>query len=228
MAVSNQAGDDRPERSSPDGHAEASERATRASRPRREDVRRRLLQAALEVFAERGYERSSLEQVAAAAGFTKGAVYSNFASKDELFLALMDQQVRTRVEHARDALQAVRGEAPDAHVVGDRLTAALTADRNWQLLFLDYVQRAVRDPSRRQQLQEHRRRVRQLIADTIREVDIDPSEPAGSAGTLGADAAATTLLALSNGLAIERYIDPDAVPDQLLGRILQLLRSTTT
>jgi len=191
------------------------------TRPRREDVRRRLLHAALAVFSERGYDRASLEQVAAVAGFSKGAVYSNFASKDELFLALMDQQVQTRITYARDALQQPHQNGLTGRVVGDRLTAALTEDRDWQLLFLDYVQRAVRDPGVREQFTRHRRHVRQLIADAIRELADAPE--AGSAG-LDADALAITILALSNGLAIERFTDPEAVPDKLLGRILQILQ----
>jgi AcrR family transcriptional regulator len=193
----------------------------RMVRPRREDVRRRLLYAALAVFSERGYDRASLEQVAAVAGFSKGAVYSNFASKDELFLALMDQQVQTRITYARDALQQPHDKGLTGRVVGDRLTAALTEDREWQLLFLDYVQRAVRDPGVREQFTRHRRHLRQLIADAIREFAGTPH-----AG-LDADALAVTVLALSNGLAIERFTDPEAVPDQLLGRILQTLQQAT-
>jgi AcrR family transcriptional regulator len=197
-------------------------------RPPREDVRRRLLHAALTVFTERGYDGASLEHVAARAGFSKGAVYSNFASKDELFLALMDQQVRIRITAVREALQQPHEDAPTGQIVGDRLTAALVEDRAWQLLFLDYVQRAAREPSVREEFTHHRRQIRRLIADAIREHTSTPeptSDPVSA--SLDADALATTILALSNGLAIERIADPDLVPDQLLGRILQILQSAT-
>jgi len=193
----------------------------RMTRPRRDEVRRRLLRAALAVFTEQGYERSSLDQVAAAAGFSKGAVYSNFASKDELFLALMDQQVRDRIDRVRAALDELAGEGVSAQLAGDRLTAALTDDRDWQLLFLDYVGRAVRDPRMRERLATHRRQLRQLIADTMQDYTTRQDTHSG----LDPDAQALTLLALSNGIAIERFIDPDTVPDALLGQILQLLKS---
>ena len=62
---------------------------SRARRPTREVVRRRLLDAALQVFAEQGFASASLDQVAEAAGLTKGAIYSNFAGKDDLFFAMM-------------------------------------------------------------------------------------------------------------------------------------------
>src|SRR5664280_916724 len=78
----------------------------RVRRPTREAVRRRLLDAAVEVFAECGFENASLDQVAAAAGLTKGAIYSNFARKDDLFFAMMTDQVLHRVEIIRTALAA--------------------------------------------------------------------------------------------------------------------------
>jgi len=174
------------------------------------------------VFTERGYDRASLEQVAALAGFSKGAVYSNFASKDELFLALMDQQVRARIAYARETLQHPQESGLAGKVVGDRLTAALIEDRDWQLLFLDYVQRAVRDPSVRAEFTRHRRHVREMIADAIREF---AGASDATSDSLDADELATTILALSNGLAIERFTDPAAVPEELLGRILQILHS---
>ncbi|MGI8721019.1 MAG: TetR/AcrR family transcriptional regulator [Geodermatophilaceae bacterium] len=199
----------------------ASSEPTRIRRPRREDVRHRLLVAALDVFSRHGYDRTSLEQVAASAGFSKGAVYSNFASKDELFLALMDQQVQVRIDHAREALARERESGPVGQVVGDRLTVALAEDREWQLLFLDYVQRAARAPAVREQFAAHRQHVRGIIANAFREI-ADPAEKGAS--SLDVDQLATTVLALSNGLAIERLIDPDAVPGDLLGRILQILQ----
>lgn len=118
-------------------------------------MRDRLLRAALELFTGRGYDQTSLDQVAGAAGFTKGAVYSNFTSKDELFLTLMDQQVGRRIASVREALQRSGGGADSARLVGDRLTRALDEDREWQLLFLDYVLRAARDPVVRKQFVAH-------------------------------------------------------------------------
>ena len=206
--------------------SEGTEIPARMLRPRREDVRRRLLHAALAVFTERGYDGASLEHVAARAGFSKGAVYSNFASKDELFLALMDQQVRIRITAVREALQQPHEDAPTGQIVGDRLTVALVEDRAWQLLFLDYVQRAAREPSVREEFTHHRRQIRRLIADAIRDHTSTPEASWDAVSVrLDADALATTILALSNGLAIERFADPDLMPDQLLGRILQTLQS---
>lgn len=84
-------------------------------------MRARVLHAAGQVFAERGFSAASLDQVAAAAGFTKGAVYSSFGSKDELFLALMDAEVARRVEEVEAALRTTT-DLPGA-------LAAVGADR---------------------------------------------------------------------------------------------------
>src|SRR5438876_3817962 len=64
---------------------------------RRLQTRARLLAAAERVFARRGYYAATLDEIAAEAGFTKGALYYNFASKEELFLALLDQHIESRI-----------------------------------------------------------------------------------------------------------------------------------
>src|SRR4051794_38058500 len=94
----------------------------RVPRPRKDQVRARVLQAAGEVFAERGFAAASLDQVAAAAGFTKGAVYSNFGSKDELFLALMTDEVARRVEVVEAALRETTDLADALAAVGTELS----------------------------------------------------------------------------------------------------------
>lgn len=199
----------------------------RQRRPGRDNVRRRLLDAAMRVFAATGYDAASLGQVATAAGFTKGAVYSNFSGKDELFFALMEEHVTARVRIARDALLAHPAGAgsPDALAeVGRRLTAELSHQREWQLLFLDYWRRAVRDERVRDRFLRHRRALRASIADAVARERPDADAPAG-AGRDGftSDELVTLVLALSNGLAIERLTDPDTVPDDLLGKVLTAL-----
>lgn len=194
----------------------------RVRRPRREDVRRRLLDAALEVFAEYGFASASLDQVAAAADLTKGAIYSNFASKDELFFAMMTDQILTRVEAVRAVLAANPAGTPRRRAlqdIGRRLTEAFVEQREWQLVFLDFWQRAVRDDEVRAQFLAHRRNLREAIADRV--VQVFGTDPIP--GDFSVDDVVTVVLALSNGLAIEMYVDPGLVSDDLLGRVLERL-----
>lgn len=167
-------------------------------------------------MAERGLAAATLDQVAAAAGFTKGAVYSNFTSKDELFLALLHDQVTARVEGVQRAL----GDAPD-------LPSALAAvgrdlarpDPVGQLLFVEFWQRAVRDPEVRGPFVAFRRELRTRIAAVVDEVLHTRSAAPG----WDADSLALVVMALANGLALEALPDPDAVPPDLVPRVLGAL-----
>ena len=194
-----------------------------AARPRRPAVRRRVLDAALAEFTRHGYERGSLDRIAASAGFSKGAIYSNFSGKEDLFLSLMDQQVRERLDRIGEAVTSAgtdSGQAAVAEHVGRVLTGVIAADTAWQLLFLDYVTHAARDPSRHAQLTERRRKIRAVVANAALDL-LGSDHPLWS--RLTPDAIAVTMLAISNGLALERIADPDGVPDDLLGRIIQAL-----
>ena len=192
---------------------------SRVPRPRRDEVRSRILAAAATVFAQRGFSVATIDEVAAAAGFTKGAVYSNFASKDELFLALLDAEVGVRVEAARSVLAHASTSQQAATEIGDRLAQASIDQPEWQMLFLEFWLRAIREPAVREQFVAHRRALRASIAEAIRQASAgDPDTPAWSA-----EEQTVIVLALSNGLAIETLADPTGIPDGLFGRILARL-----
>jgi AcrR family transcriptional regulator len=189
---------------------------SRTRRPRRAEVRARLLEAAAAVIAERGPAAATLDQVAAAAGFTKGAVYSNFGSKDELFLALLEMQVAQRVAGVEAALAAARG-VPDA-------LAAVSAelgrpDPQGQLLFVEFWQRAVRDPDVRTAFVASRRRLRARVAQAVAAfLDGLPADPGWDPDQL-----ALVVVALATGLALEERADPGAVPEGLVTHLLGAL-----
>jgi AcrR family transcriptional regulator len=185
----------------------------------REETRRRLLAAAADVFASRGYEATSLEEVAAAAGFSTGAVYSNFESKQELLIALMREQIEQRVRLVRDS-EVSRGTiAEGAGRAGGELAELLVRQPEWHLLFIEFWVRAVRDQALRAALAEQRRPMRALIAELIEEqaAELDVRLPAP------AEHLAVIVLALSNGLAIEHLTDPDDVSPALFATAFELL-----
>lgn len=185
-------------------------------RPPREETRRRVLDAAAHAFAARGFEATTLDDVAAAAGLTKGAIYSSFRGKDELILALMEQRIAERMRAAGDAFAEARDAEGGVQDAGARLIEAVHSDREWQRLFIEYWSRAMRDPPMREQLAERRRELRDLIARAIE----GAARERGLSLAAPPEQLAVVILALSNGLAIEAQIDPEAVPPDLFGWVL--------
>ncbi len=194
----------------------------RRVRPTRAQTRERLLNAAGAVFAERGYDGASLDDVALAAGLTKGAVYSSFKSKEELFYALIRERIRERVDLVT---QATEGRTTALDITRDTASALgelMSSQAEWSLLFIEFWARAVRNPDLRDELTRERRHVRGLIASLLQE------QAARAAVELPAPAEqlAVAVLALANGIAIEHLADPDTVDPSTFGVALGLLLGT--
>jgi len=183
----------------------------------RNQVRVRILRAAMSVFADRGFAGATIDAIAEAAGFTKGAVYSNFGSKDDLFFALLDQQISHRHEMVTELVEDAAAR-PSPKAVGELLMAELLDNRDWQMIFVEYWLRAMRDPDLRQRFVEHRRAVRAAIGDAVRHLAFESDVAPASITVL--------VLALSNGLSIEEFIDPGTVPPDLFGAVLDALTTT--
>ncbi|MFF0146835.1 TetR family transcriptional regulator [Amycolatopsis sulphurea] len=118
---------------------------------RRAETRRRLLEAALLVFAEEGFGRSTVEQVCERAGYTRGAFYSNFASLDELFLAMWERRSAELIAGLRTAFE--RTEAQGVHTVRDvveHLLPAIPLDDVWYRVSAEFTTHALRHPALRQ------------------------------------------------------------------------------
>ncbi|WP_020671021.1 TetR/AcrR family transcriptional regulator [Amycolatopsis nigrescens] len=188
-------------------------------RPTRAQTRRRLLDAAAAVFAERGIGGTSINDISAAAGLTKGAFYSSFAGKDELVLALMEEHLVARVDAATAAFAELGDVGEAAHEAGARLLLAVHQDATWHRLFLEYWGAAMRDPEVHAGLAERRAQLRRAMTEAIQRA----ADVRRLTLPLPAEELAVAMLALSNGFAIERGIDPDAVPERLFGTVLARL-----
>jgi len=190
----------------------------------RAHTRERLLAAARSVFARHGFHGASVDEIAAQAGFSTGALYSNFDGKEDLFLVLMEREID---EHAREIAQAVRARAS----IAERATGGA---RQWMtmidrepdllLLFMEFWAYGVRDPQVRPKVAERfaqmRRVITQLIADGVREFELELELPA--------EQLALAIDALADGIARQKLADPQAVPDELMGNVLALLFSAAT
>lgn len=186
-------------------------------RPHAAVVRRRLLDGAMQVFAERGFAGASIDDIAAAAGFTKGAVYSQFAGKDDLFFTLLSEQISTRIELIAQTRAIHVDSAEDAiRSMGEKLSLLLMGSHSWQMLFLEFWQRAAREPEVRKRYVEQRLMVRRQISHFIE----NEAARLGISLTMDPEDIVNLVLALGNGLFIEEATTPGTVRPDLLSDVL--------
>ncbi|MBN0043836.1 helix-turn-helix transcriptional regulator [Streptomyces actuosus] len=172
---------------------------------RRLRTRANLLDAAFTVFAARGFGRVSIEEVCEAAGYSRGAFYSNFASLDELFFALYRQRADLIAEQVAGAL-AVDGPDLDVTASVDRVTEVLLLDVDWLLVKTDFLVHAARAPEVARTLLGHRDRLRRAIADRLARLAGHTELPAVLGG---ADGAAHAVVAAYDGVTTQLLLDKD-------------------
>lgn len=201
------------------------QRRRRPGRPRADEripegSRARLLDAAGEVFARRGYERATLDEIAAEADLSKGTLYWHFDGKTDLFHALLEERFDRRVGGIMDITRAAPAERPSAPQVSAELARLLGDDPRVIRLAQEYWAAAARDPELRRRYVARQERLRAAVADTLRE----RQETLGAVPfALPPEQLATAFLALAVGLSMERHVDPDHVSPELFGEILALV-----
>ncbi|WP_320669695.1 TetR/AcrR family transcriptional regulator [Patulibacter defluvii] len=195
----------------------ATRRMTREER--RIETRERLIEAAGEVFASRGYHAASVDQVAERAGFTTGAVYSAFGSKEELFLAVAEDHLRRNVAELEAA--AAGGATVDARVRegAEHWMEIVERSPEMVLLHTEFWAYAVRDPAVRPQVAAQFAEVRAAIC---RLLDLGARE-LGLRLTVPVEEVAIALDALADGIARQKLAEPDAVPHDLFARMVGVL-----
>ena len=198
-----------------------STRLTRAER--KELTRELLLDAAIEVFAQRGYHGASLEDVAAVAGFTKGAVYSNFETKADLFMALLVRETARR----NAALAAAIAREPMEElpqVAGHWLERQAGEHRDWDVLTVEFWLAAARDPEIADRLRAGRR---DIINQLGKVVDARLAESGSQPGLDGREIV-VLLDALGTGLLMNSILEPEVVRPELFSRAITKLLAPMT
>ena len=193
------------------------------TRPTRDETRDKLFEAAARVFEEQGIGGASIEAIAAAAGFTRGAFYSNFASKDELIIAMLEDHVAQSIRRSLDLLAKHQN-------LDDFLDAFKRMDRSQQdplgrspLLHMEMILFVARAEKRRPELAKRLRARRKLIADMVETTLKDSGRPA----SVNPAWTAAVVLALDDGFRLHRLIDPETTPaDSFLRALSDLRRST--
>ncbi len=172
---------------------------------RRPKTKAALLSAARDVFAERGFHGSTIGAISERAGLTTGAFYSNFDSKDALFLALFDQHSHDVVERLKNIVsEALRSKDPIAALV-----AAMSEDDEgepgWFLVSMEYTLHAIRNPAAARALADHDRRLRAELVQLLRQL----LESSGHRSDVDLDMLARLLVAIHEGSLAQSLVERD-------------------
>jgi AcrR family transcriptional regulator len=185
---------------------------------RQAHTRARLMHSAAKVAAARGLDGASLDLVAEEAGFTKGAVYANFESKEALFLAMLDQRFEDRLAEIDRTLHGGGTIEEQARRAGGDFIAAIAAAPEWERLFFEFAAYAARNDDFRQELVTRYRSLRDRIGELYRrrveELGVEPPVPV--------EDIALMTFAMANGIAFEKLLEPDAVSEELYGTMLMI------
>jgi len=189
---------------------------------RTEATRRKLLISARRIFAREGFEAARIEEIASDTGHTRGAFYAHFKSKEDVFFALLEQQVN---EHVR-RIRALLDSCPNMEERLARLRGyyvARVADRQWVMLMLEFKLFAVRHRAMRAKLVQTHRRIRTSLNVAL----IPELLPPKLHSSLGHEEFRTALEATLNGLVLENVYDPKRISEDqvvsILGRVFDML-----
>lgn len=181
--------------------------------------RAELLAAAAELFAEQGFEGTSVRQLCERAGLSKGTFYWTFESKDALFAELVEERIERPIREAIQMLRDASSERDVSEETNRRFLAAMRRDRAAVLLDDEYWRRALRDPRVRERYARRQRELRAALADALEQRRRRLGAPAY---TTPAEHLAITFLALLSGIARSRLVDPAGIPDGLFGEFLAI------
>ncbi|APA75183.1 TetR/AcrR family transcriptional regulator [Mycobacterium avium subsp. hominissuis] len=187
------------------------------SRPTRGEVRDRILDAAAKVFAAEGFAGATIDAIGQAAGFTKGAVYSNFESKDELFLALLDREFELRGQQIAIALDRSAGDTTAAaREVSRSVLDSVRDHSDYYVLLVEYWLRAQRDPQLRERLIERRRAAADQALHIVESTDT-------VSGDRRLADIAQLVVTLNLGVAMEEVLRPGTINPDLLAQLITAL-----
>ena len=190
------------------------------TRPSREETQARLFAAAASVFVRVGIGAASVEDIAAEAGLTRGALYSNFRNKDELVMAMLDDHFERNMDEIERLLAMSASPTEYLELMESperRREGPLAAD---PVLHMEFMLFALRDPANRARLAQHQRRWREIITTIVHR----DAELLGIAPPMTPDDAAEMILAMDNGYLLQQLLEPGSYREGTMTRHLLTLQ----
>jgi AcrR family transcriptional regulator len=181
-------------------------------------TRAKLLSAAEHIFARDGFEASRLEDIAARAGFTRGAFYANFDSKEDLLFALMERIVFERVRAVEAILEKHGSPAERLRALRDYYSR-IARDREWALLQLEFKLFAVRHPEARLRLVNRYRKLRAPGRELLESL----AKTLGGELPISSNGCTVALGAVSNALMVEHLMDPKGLTSDEIQFVLGMV-----
>ena len=196
------------------------DRRTRAARAQGREARDELLAAALRVFARLGYRQAGVDEIAAEAGYSKGALYWHFSSKEELLLALLEEHIDAPMREMVALLESAPPDRDMAAEAGRAFARQLSSQREAVLLEREYWSLAIRDPELRTIYAERQTELRDALSGAL-------EARARHLGTpdlpMPAKDVARIVMSIIGGLSIDELIEPGSVRPELLDETLGLI-----
>src|SRR2546430_4563863 len=196
------------------------DRRTRAARAEGRAARDELRAAALRVFARRGYREAGVDEIAAEAGYSKGALYWHFSSKAELLTALLDERIDAPMRDRVALLASAPPERDMSVEATHEFARQLDEQREAMLLEREYWAIAIRDPELRARYAERQTELRDSLAAALEDRGRHLGTP--EVGMRPEDLA-RIVMSIIGGLAVDELIEPGSVRPELLGEALALL-----
>jgi AcrR family transcriptional regulator len=181
-------------------------------------TRARLLESAAAVFAQRGFYGASVEEIAERAGFSRGAFYSNFEDKSDLFLALLDDRLERELRAVEETLADEAGPGAFLDLLR-RGGGRRSEPKEWTLLWAEFWLHVMRHPELAPKLAARQQAIRAAVARLVE----NQCRQLGITLPVPAEELASVLLAVDDGLKLQEDLDPTAVPEDLRVRILIVL-----
>lgn len=191
---------------------------TRISRKESQlQTRERLLDAALQVFSRRGYYAASVDEIAAEAGYSKGAVYSNFSNKEELFLALIDRRF---AQDAQDYPGIINFMNEGLQLEeGSDFKEQIMKDSTWNILMVEFFLYAIREGTNRDELATRIEQLRGVMEENLSTL----YAKLGKKPMLPVAELPWSVFSLGVGMMLQFYIDPNSLRKGVYERALQQL-----
>jgi AcrR family transcriptional regulator len=183
---------------------------TLTRKEKQERTRSSLLRSAAKLICRKGITEASVDDVARDAGYTKGAFYANFKSKEEMFLVMLDERYATELERLEQHLPGEGVPAEEVRASAEDFIRFVRSDPEWPRLYFEFVVYAARNPEFREELATRNRAMRERIAEVVRNwaADFPVQAP------FPYEDLAQMLFCMADGFLVAQLVEPD-IDEQL-------------